>query len=62
MVTHYPEDIIPEIKRVVMIKDGKLFADKPKEEALTTACVSELFDVPLRILSQDGYYSLVTEY
>lgn len=62
LVTHYPEDIIPEIKRVVMIKDGKLFADKPKEEALTTACVSELFDVPLRILSQDGYYSLVTEY
>lgn len=62
LVTHYPEDIIPEIKRVVMIKDGKLFADKPKEEALTTECVSELFEVPLRILSQDGYYSLVTEY
>ena len=62
LVTHYPEDIIPEIKRVVMIKDGQLFADKPKEEALTSACVSELFSVPLRILSQDGYYSLVTEY
>ena len=62
LVTHYPEDIIPEIKRVVMIKEGKLFADKPKEEALTTECVSRLFDVPLRILSQDGYYSLVTEY
>ena len=62
LVTHYPEDIIPEIKRVVMIKEGKLFADKPKEEALTTECVSGLFDVPLRILSQDGYYSLVTEY
>lgn len=62
LVTHYPEDIIPEIKRVVMIKEGKIFADKPKEEALTTECVSGLFDVPLRILSQDGYYSLVTEY
>ena len=45
-----------------MIKDGKIFADKLKEEALTTSYVSELFDVPLRILSQDGYYSLVTEY
>lgn len=62
LVTHYPEDIIPEINRVVMIKEGKIFADKPKEEALTTECVSQLFDVPLRILSQDGYYSLVTEY
>ena len=42
LVTHYPEDIIPEIKRVVMIKDGKLYGDKPKEEALTTECVSDL--------------------
>ena len=62
LVTHYPEDIIPEIKRVVMIREGKLFADKPKEEALTSECVSDLFGVPLRILSQDNYYSLVTEY
>ena len=62
LVTHYPEDIIPEIQRVVMIREGKLFADKPKEEALTSSSVSELFGVPLRILSQDGYYSLVTEY
>ena len=58
-VTHYPEDIIPEIKRVVMIKDGKLYGDKSKEEALTTECVSGLFDVPLKILSEDGYFSLV---
>lgn len=62
LVTHYPEDIIPEIKRVIMIREGKLFDDKPKEEALTTERVSNLFGVPLRILSQDGYYSLVTEY
>lgn len=62
LVTHYPEDIIPEIDRVVMIKEGLLFGDRPKAEALTTECVSELFDVPLRILHQDGYYSLVSEY
>lgn len=62
LVTHYPEDIIPEIKRVVMIKDGKLYGDKPKEEALTTECVSGLFGVPLKILSEDGYFSLVSRY
>ena len=62
LVTHYPEDIIPEIKRVVMIKDGKLYGDKPKEEALTTECVSDLFEVPLKILSEDGYFSLVSRY
>ena len=62
LVTHYPEDIIPEINRVVMIKQGKIFGDYPKAEALTSARMSDLFDVPLRILSQDGYYSLVSEY
>ncbi len=26
LVTHYPEDIIPEINRVVLVKDGAVFA------------------------------------
>lgn len=62
LVTHYPEDIIPEISRVVMIKEGKLFADGRKEELLTSECMSKLFEVPLRIIEQDGYFSLVSEY
>ena len=62
LVTHYPEDIIPEVERVVMIKDGKLFDDGKKEELLTSARMSSLFDVPLRIIEQDGYFSLVSEY
>lgn len=62
LVTHYPEDIIPEIERVVMIKDGKLFDDGLKNDLLTSARMSELFEVPLRIIEQDGYFSLVSEY
>lgn len=62
LVTHYPEDIIPEIDRVVMIKEGKLFDDGPKEQLLTSKRMSELFAVPLRIIEQDGYFSLVSEY
>ena len=62
LVTHYPEDIIPEVDRVVMIKDGKLFDDGSKSRLLTSERMSELFDVPLRIIEQDGYYSLVSEY
>ena len=62
LVTHYPEDIIPEINRVVMIKEGFIFADGNKQELLTSEYMSKLFDVPLRVLAQDGYYSLVSEY
>lgn len=62
LVTHYPEDIIPEIERVVMIKDARIYADGSKEELLSSEKMSELFEVPLRILAQDGYFSLVSEY
>lgn len=62
MVTHYPEDILPEIDRVVMIKDGAIFADGLKQDLMTSAQISALFDVPLEVKEQNGYYSLVSEY
>lgn len=62
LVTHYPEDIIPEIGRLVMIKDGVVFADGPKEELLTSRQMSALFDVPMEVRGENGYYSLVSAY
>ena len=35
LVTHYPEDVIPEIARLVLVKDGAVFADGPKERLLS---------------------------
>lgn len=62
MVTHYPEDILPEIDRVVMIKDGLIFDDGPKRALMTNERISGLFGVPLQVKEQNGYYSLVSEY
>ena len=58
LVTHYPEDIIPEIRRVLLIKDAEVFADGPKEELLTSEVMSDLFDVPLVVGESCGWYSL----
>lgn len=58
LVTHYPEDVIPAIKRVLLIKDAEVFADGPKEELLTSEVMSELFGVPLVAGEADGWYSL----
>lgn len=58
LVTHYPEDVIPAIKRVLLIKDAEVFADGPKEELLTSKVMSELFGVPLVAAEADGWYSL----
>lgn len=49
LVTHYPEDVIPEIGRIVLIKRGQLFADGAKRDMLTDEVMSRLFDVPLHV-------------
>ena len=58
LVTHYPEDIVPAIERVMLIRDAEVFADGPKREVLTSGVMSDLFDVPLVVGEDEGWYSL----
>lgn len=62
LVTHYPEDIVPEIDRVTMIRDGKVFADGRKQDLLTSEAMTKLFDVPLQTSQTGEYFSLVSAY
>lgn len=62
LVTHYLEDIIPEIQRVVLVKDARIVADGPKAELLTSRRMAQLFDIPANVVSRDGYYSLQADY
>ncbi len=56
LVTHHLSDIIPEIERIVLLKNGRIFADGPKKEILTETNLTELFHVPLRLVKQAGMY------
>jgi iron complex transport system ATP-binding protein len=56
MVTHHLADILPEIDRVIMMKDGKIFADGAKEELLTREMLSALFGVDLELTMRHGYF------
>ena len=58
LVTHYPEDIIPAIGRVLLVRDAELVADGPKSEILRDDVLSELFGVPLAVDEHDGWYAL----
>ena len=49
LVTHHLGDILPEIKRVILMRDGRIVADGEREELLTEARLSELFHAPIRI-------------
>lgn len=58
LVTHYPEDIVPAIERVVLIKDAAILADGSKRDLLTDETMSDLFDAPLRVEERDGWYAI----
>jgi len=49
LVTHHLGDILPEIERVILMRDGRVLADGPRGELLTEARLSELFNTQVRI-------------
>lgn len=58
LVTHSLADIIPEIDRVVMIRDGRVHQDGPKDALLTSACLSELFRLPVEVIRRGDYFDI----
>lgn len=58
LVTHHLSDIIPEIGRVIMMRNGEIAADGPKDEVLTAGALRELFGVKVELAKRDGYYHL----
>lgn len=59
LVTHHLPDIIPEIDRVMMLREGRLFTDGSKRDVLTSEKLSELFSMPVEVLEKNGYYHLM---
>jgi iron complex transport system ATP-binding protein len=55
MVTHHLADILPEIDRVLLMKQGRIVADGPKKSTLTAAALEALFDVPVEIVEREGF-------
>jgi iron complex transport system ATP-binding protein len=56
MVTHHLADILPEIDRVIMMKDGRIFADGPRHELITPERLRALFEVEVHLLERDGFW------
>ena len=61
LVTHNLPDIIPEITRVILMKDGLFVEDGRKEDLLTDSHIGNLFDVPVRVRKAGGYYYAMEE-
>ena len=55
LVTHHPEEIPPEIQRVVLLQDGAILADGPKGSVLTSANLEKLYSVTLHVSWHHGW-------
>jgi iron complex transport system ATP-binding protein len=58
LVTHNLFDLIPEIERVILIRNGKVFLDGPKHDVLTSFNLTELFGIPVELVVRDGYFHI----
>jgi iron complex transport system ATP-binding protein len=56
LVTHYVDEIIPEIARVILLRGGRIERDGAKADVLTSEHLSRAFDAPLAVEEAGGYF------
>ena len=56
LITHHIADIPPEIERILMMQDGRIVADGPKNELLTAERLSALFKTKVQLSERDGFF------
>ncbi|MEL1265823.1 ABC transporter ATP-binding protein [Pseudoxanthomonas putridarboris] len=56
LVTHHIEEIIPEIDRVLLLRDGTVYADGDRAATLTETHLSHAFGGPVQVRRDGDYY------
>jgi iron complex transport system ATP-binding protein len=56
LITHHIADILPEIDRILLMKEGRIVADGPKSRLLTSENLSGLFETEVRMTEREGFY------
>ena len=56
LITHHIEEIVPEIERVILLRGGRILASGTKRSVLTAERLSGLFDAPVAIDEEAGYF------
>lgn len=61
LVTHHIEDIVAEIDRVILVQDGRVVADGPKADLLTSERMSALYNIPVTLVERNGEFRMWEE-
>lgn len=56
LITHHIADIIPEIDRLLLLREGRIIGDGPKAELLTAPTLSDLFRTEIQLTQRDGFH------
>lgn len=57
MITHELSQILPEINRIVLMKDGKIYREGLKEDLLNEEVLSDLYGQKVYVAQKNGIYS-----
>tara|TARA_Y100001968_G_scaffold328305_1_gene375200 strand:+ start:298 stop:1110 length:813 start_codon:yes stop_codon:yes gene_type:complete len=55
-ITHSLESIIPKTNRVILLKGGKIINDGKPEQIIKSSILSNLFDVPIKVIKEGDYW------
>lgn len=56
LVTHHLNEIPPEVERVVVLQNGRIAADGPKDDVIDADVLSEIYGTKIRIVEIAGYF------
>ena len=59
LVTHHIHEIPPEVTRVILLKEGRVIEDGDKDQILTNTNLTNLFDWPIRVIKENGYFQAI---
>lgn len=58
LVTHHLPDLIPEMNRVILMDQGRVWKEGPVRQMLNHENLKELFGVDLDIAEREGYFNV----
>ena len=58
-VTHNLESILPKTNRVILIKEGKILNDGSPNELINSKILSDLFNISINVIEQEGYWRML---
>jgi len=58
LVTHHAEEIIPEVDRVILLRQGRVAHDGVKRAVLTAEKLGDVFGAPVAVAEAHGYFNV----